>query len=132
MDELGTLAEWIERAIFVDSRGCLSALEFDALPFVPARAFIVSDVPIGTSRGGHAHRAGVQLFACVTGRVRVDLATRTARASTYCEPDGPALLVRAGVFARQTYLSAGSALLVLCSDAYDPGSYVTDPEILAP
>ena len=131
MDELGTLAEWIDRASFVDSRGRLSSFEFGSLPFVPARAFVVSDVPAGMSRGGHAHRSGVQLMACVAGRVRVDLATPTERASAHCEPDGPALLVKAGVFARQTYLSAGSALLVICSDPYDRGSYVIDPEILA-
>jgi hypothetical protein len=132
LDELGALGEWIDRPVFVDARGRLSSFEFDSLPFVPARAFVVSDVPAGMSRGGHAHRSGLQLMACLAGRVRVDLATRTARASTHCELDGPALLVKAGVFARQTYLSAGSALLVICSSAYHPGSYISDPEILAP
>lgn len=130
MDGPGPLAEWIERRVVRDARGRLASFDFGTLPFVPARVFVVTEVPPDLGRGGHAHRSGQQLMATVTGRVRVDLATRSARATVHCEPDGPALLVRAGVFARQTYLSAGSALLVLCSEPYDPDSYLVDPDIL--
>ncbi len=74
----------------------------------------------------------MQVMACVAGRVRIELATRTAQAVTHCEPDGPALLIRAGVMARQVYLDTGSTLLVICSEPFDPASYITDREFLPP
>lgn len=132
VDDLGPLAAWIPREVITDARGRLSTFAFGGIPFEPQRLFVVTDVSPGTSRGGHGHRTGIQLMACVSGRIRIELATSDHRTVAHCESDGPALLVHAGVLARQTYLTAGSALLVICSEPFDPDSYIADPEILKP
>ena len=107
----------------VDPRGELVPLDFGALPFVPRRAFLVQEVPPGQVRGGHAHAHGQQLLVCIAGKVDVELRHRGQSGHVALHAGSEALLVKAGVWARQAY-GVGAVLLVLASDAYDPEAYV--------
>lgn len=109
-----------------DARGRLLPLEFDHLPFTPRRVFTVADVPAGTVRGGHGHRAGQQLLVGLQGRIEILLRHGPREATTVLLPAGPGLLLQAGVWCRQTYAQAHSVLLVFASEPYDPASYVED------
>lgn len=108
---------------FVDERGELLPLDFGQLPFVPCRAFLVRQVPLGQARGGHAHLRARQLMVCAAGEVAVELRHDGLSARVTLRPDGNALLVEPGVWARQVY-GAGAALLVLASHPFDPDGYV--------
>lgn len=119
-----TLARWVTVKSFTEARGSLNAIDFSQLPFVPCRAFYVTDVPAGTVRGGHAHRQTSQLLYCLSGRIEVELRRDGRSETAVCDPASGGLLIRPGTWARQTYLEPVSTLLVLCSHPYHPESYV--------
>lgn len=120
-----TLIELTDR---VDGRGGLLPFDFRDLPFQPRRAFITHDVPAGTTRGGHAHKQGMQLLIRVSGRVLVAL--RDARKQETCvlQRSDIGLLIGPGIWSQQTYLEPGTSLLVFASTSYDSASYLTDPQ----
>lgn len=113
---------------FNDERGSLLPLEWDALPFEPRRIFTISGVPPGTVRGCHGHRTGAQLLVAIAGEIEVRLAHGSERRTIVLTPDSPALLVRAGIWFSQTYVSEGVVLLVLASEPYNPDAIFDDPE----
>ena len=113
----------IEFAPNVDERGRLVELDFSSVPFSVRRAFAVTDVPPGTTRGGHRHRGVEQLLACVAGEVVVELRRGAARHEVTLTPDHGALYLAAGVWSSQRYVEPGTALVVLASEPFDPASY---------
>ena len=110
----------------VDPRGTLLPLEFDNLPFAPRRLFTVAGMAAGTRRGGHAHKKGQQLLACLQGRVDLCLRLDDEEVNVSLRADGPGMLIGARVWCQQTYLTAETVLLVLSSEPYDPESYIAD------
>ena len=50
-----------------DARGDLVPFDFARLPFAPRRSFVVTNVPAGMRRGGHAHTRGDQLLVVWRG-----------------------------------------------------------------
>lgn len=110
-----------------DERGSLLPLDWESLPFEPRRIFTVSGVPAGTVRGGHGHRTCAQLLAAVVGEIEVQLVHGGERRAIILTPKSPALLVRAGIWFSQTYLSEGAVLLVLASESYDSAAMFNLP-----
>lgn len=110
-----------------DARGILTPFAFDQLPFVPCRAFTVSDTPAGGVRGGHGHRAGMQLLVCLHGRIEVLMRHQGEEAALTLESAAHGLLVGPNVWCQQRYVTAGSVLLVFASEPYDPASYIREP-----
>lgn len=110
---------------FADLRGALSVGEFTRdLPFVPARYFLVFDVPSRETRGEHAHRDCHQFLICVHGSVRV-LADdgRTRREFTLDAPD-QGLHLPPMTWGTQYRYSPDSVLLVFASQPYDDADYI--------
>lgn len=127
-DVLGGRARLVALPAVVETRGALLPMPFEALPFTPRRMFAVSDVPAGAARGGHAHRSGMQALVCLQGAVTVELrAADGETARLELTPGGGALVVGPGIWSRQTYRLAGTVLLVLASEPYDPASYLDQP-----
>lgn len=116
----------VDLAIRSDPRGKLLPLDFSGLPFAPARAFVVHEIPAGCVRGGHAHRRGCQILIRLSGRIGVQLRFGGETRELVLNSTDRALMIGPGVWAQQTYLDAGSTLLVLASDPYDATSYVVD------
>ncbi|MBV7427801.1 FdtA/QdtA family cupin domain-containing protein [Acidovorax sp. sif1233] len=121
----GGRVRFIDLPTHTDERGNLLPLDFDSLPFTPRRAFTVTDAPTGSIRGEHGHRSGEQLLICLHGKIGLLLRKGHEEVDTVLTPAGPGLLLGAGVWCRQTYLVSDSSLLVLASEPYDPGSYVS-------
>ena len=112
---------------FVDLRGALSVGEFARdLPFVPARYFLVFDVPSRETRGEHAHRQCHQFLICVNGSVRV-LADdgRSRREFTLDAPD-VGLHLPPMTWGTQYKYSPDAVLLVFASHTYDDADYIRD------
>jgi dTDP-4-dehydrorhamnose 3,5-epimerase-like enzyme len=110
-----------------DSRGRLVAVDFNDVPFAVRRAFVITNVPAGTLRGGHSHRRGRQALFCLNGCVEVELRRGEATATVALRPDGIGLEVEAGLWSSQLYVEPGSELLVLASEPYDADNYETEP-----
>ena len=107
-----------------DARGTLTVAEFDKIvPFNVTRLFYVSDVPAGLTRGGHAHYRCSQYLICQAGRLGITLTDGEGERLLELSA-GQALLIAPGIFATQTYLDAGSILLVLCSRCYEAEDYI--------
>lgn len=107
-----------------DARGALTVVEFSRhVPFAVARLFYVSGVPVGLSRGGHAHRRCSQYMICQSGRLRV-AATDGSRERSLELTAGQAVLIEPGIFASQVYLEVDSVLLVLCDRPYEAEDYI--------
>ena len=110
---------------FNDIRGSLSVGDFERdLPFVPARYFIVFDVPSRETRGEHAHRACQQFLVCIHGSVRV-LADDGVNREEFVL-DSPSLGIRLPpmIWGTQYQYSSDAVLLVFASQAYDADDYI--------
>lgn len=117
---------------FDDERGSLTPLAFDELGFAVARTFVVN-APKGAVRGGHAHRRVRQVLLRASGSVEVEVRHAGAEARVTLDDACPALLVEAGVWARQTYLDDHAALVVFADGPYDASEYVHEvPDAGAP
>ncbi|HET6673190.1 MAG TPA: FdtA/QdtA family cupin domain-containing protein [Agromyces sp.] len=122
---------------FRDERGALTPLTFDDVGFSVARTFVVS-APRHAVRGGHAHRRVRQVLFRASGTIDVDVSHGGARARITLDELRPALLIEAGVWARQTYLDDHSTLIVFADGPYDEGDYVSgergeaDDSVVAP
>ena len=109
-----------------DERGVLHVIEAPQLPFTVQRLCIVTADQSQRERGGHGHYRCDQLLIAVHGAIEVSLNPSNAPQTFTLTPHGEGLLIPAGNWARQTYLSEGSTLLVLASTTYDPEDYFTD------
>jgi dTDP-4-dehydrorhamnose 3,5-epimerase-like enzyme len=112
---------------WADPRGCLVDFDFRAMPFEPRRSFVVRDVPAGTLRGGHAHVRAQQLLVCLAGTVAVELRHAGERHQVELCNAAHALLVTAGVWARQRYSGPDAVLMVMASEPYDADAYLSEP-----
>lgn len=123
---LGGRARLLAFAARIDARGALTPLAFDALPFEPRRSFFVHGVPAGTVRGGHSHRTARQLLFCVSGAIEVLMRHGDEQAAVTLDDCSQGLLIEAGVWAQQTYITPGAVLCALASEPFDPDCYQRD------
>ncbi len=120
--------ELIHLTRVADMRGSLSAAEFDELPFVPRRSFVVFEVPSAEIRGEHAHRECHQLLSCVHGNVSVMVDDGRNRQTFRLDRPELALHIQPRVWASQYRYSTDAVLMVLASHRYDPDDYIRDYE----
>lgn len=131
LEELQDVARLIPVPSRRDPRGALHPFDFDALPFVPQRAFVVEPAAAGTTRGGHAHRSARQILVRLAGVVTVELFHRGRSVTVRLDATEKALLLEPLVWARHTYETADALLLVLASEPFDPTAYIDDKAVLA-
>lgn len=106
-----------------DQRGSLTPITFAEWGFEAVRSFVVT-APPGAVRGGHAHRACRQVLLRVSGIIDVHVRRGTAFQTIRLDGDPAAILIEPGVWAQQTYVTEGSALVVFADNPYDPDDYV--------
>ena len=120
------LAHWVNLKQIIESRGNLTEVDFNNLPFVPVRTFFITHVPVSSVRGGHAHKQGDQILLCLSGRIEVEMKYQNRQQTVICQPNGLGLFLKQGVWAKQTYLETDSILLVFCSHVYNSDSYISE------
>jgi len=112
---------------FEDIRGRLVAAEMaDALPFKPARFFLVHAVPSSEVRGEHAHRDCHQFLVCVKGSVHVVVDDGVRRQEIVLDRPEIGIHVKPLVWGTQYKYSADAVLLVFASHPYDANDYIRD------
>ena len=96
------------------------------LPFPVLRLYTITGVPVGETRGCHAHRNTRQAIFCLRGKIEIRLESREGRETVLL--DGPArgLLLEPMAWHEVTCLSEGSVILVLASTPYDEADYIRD------
>lgn len=108
-----------------DLRGTLSVAEFPGeIPFVPARYFIVYEVPSSKIRGEHAHRECHQFMVCVKGSISVIVDDGKSREEILLDSPAIGLHIPPMIWGIQYKYSGDAVLLVFASHPYDPLEYI--------
>jgi dTDP-4-dehydrorhamnose 3,5-epimerase-like enzyme len=112
---------------FDDKRGSLIPIEFDNLPFIPKRVFVVNNVPINEIRGNHSHFKTKQLIICTNGTVDVILHDGV-KETIYSLTKNQQILVPELIWDSQKFTSENTEIMVLCSTSFDKNDYILDFE----
>jgi dTDP-4-dehydrorhamnose 3,5-epimerase-like enzyme len=116
----------IEIPKICDSRGNLSVIEGDTIPFVSKRVYYLYDVPSGGERGGHAHKEQQELLIAVSGSFDVVLKDGSFEKTITLNKPNIGLLIPIGIWRELENFSSGSVCLVLASDEFDEADYIRD------
>lgn len=114
--------------VFSDRRGDLIPIEFDKIPFVPKRCFVIDNVNAGEVRGRHRHKECLQYLICTSGVVYVDYIIAREDKSIYGRQylsKGVGIFIDKMTWVDLVFKEYDSRLLVLCSHPYDPDDYIT-------
>lgn len=109
----------------VDTNGILTAIDHDILNFQPVRTFVITQVPPGMVRGGHAHRVCRQFLIVLTGMLQVDLRTPDNLQSIKLKA-GDSIEIPAMVWSRQKFVLRDTNVLVFADQLYDKDDYIHD------
>lgn len=114
----------IELNKFVDSRGNLSVVENNiTIPFEIKRVYYLYDVPIGSARGGHAHKELQQLIIPISGSFNVHLDDGTQKKSFFLDKPNQGLYICPMIWREITDFSNGAVCLSLASLHFDENDY---------
>jgi len=119
----------IEIPKICDSRGNLSVIEGDTIPFVSKRVCYLYDVPSGGERGGHAHKEQLELLIAVSGSFDVVLNDGSSIKKIALNKPNIGLLIPIGIWRELENFSSGSVCLVLASGQFDEEDYIRDYDI---
>lgn len=124
----------VERARMVDlpefrdeGRGALAAAACGPqVPFIVRRAFTIYDLPTDAERGGHAHLRCEQFVFCPAGAVDLVAEDRVGIASFRISRPTSALYIPPLTWLTLVPVEAGTVIVALASDDYDPADYIRD------
>jgi len=117
---------------YSDPRGILLPIELSALPFVPRRMFLVTEVPGGVERGSHRTRGCRQLLICVRPRIDLIVGIRPDERRVSLDSVGDRFLLPSGEFIRYRHSRPDAVLLVLADRDYEPTAQETVPPATDP
>lgn len=105
--------------------GNITIVQSDSvLPFRIKRVYYLYDVPGGSDRGGHAHKALQQLIVAASGSFDVILDDGTMKKTVHLNRPNYGLLIVPGIWREIINFSSGAICLVLASEKYDPVDYI--------
>lgn len=120
-------ARLLELTSATDMRGSLVAGQVAGeLPFVPARFFVVYDVPSIEVRGEHAHRRCEQVLVCLRGSVRAIVDVGGVRSEFQLDRPDVGLYMPSMTWGTQYAYTKNAVLLVLASLPYQADDYIRD------
>ncbi|MCR4921134.1 MAG: FdtA/QdtA family cupin domain-containing protein [Bacteroidaceae bacterium] len=110
-----------------DPRGNLTVADLQGgMPFPIARAYWITDVPGGESRGAHAHRQCREVIISVSGSFCITLDNGQQRETFHLKRPWEALLVETGVWRTLEDFSSGAVCLVLASHDFSEDDYIRE------
>jgi uncharacterized RmlC-like cupin family protein len=108
-------------------RGNLTFIEGSAhVPFQIARVYYLYDIPGGSERGGHAHKALQQFIIAMSGSFDVLLDDGRDRKRVHLSRSYDGLYVCPMIWRQLDNFSSGSVCMVLASTCYDEADYYRD------
>lgn len=111
-----------------DTRGNLSVLEGNAVPFEMKRVYYLYDIPSGARRGGHSHKHQQELLVALSGSFDVILNDGNEQKTITLNKPNVGLLIVNGIWRELQNFSSGSVCLVLASDVFEEEDYIRDFE----
>ena len=96
------------------------------MSFSIRRIYYLYDIPGGSERGGHAHKALHQLIVAASGSFDVILDDGRNKKVVYLNRPYYGLLIVPGIWREIVNFSSGAICLVLASDKFDPADYIRD------
>ena len=110
-----------------DPRGNLSFIEGRSqIPFDIQRVYYLYDVPGGSERGGHAHKALHQLIIAMAGSFDVVLDDGVEKKRIHLNRSYNGLYVCPMIWRELDNFSSGAVCMVLASNKYDEDDYYRD------
>jgi dTDP-4-dehydrorhamnose 3,5-epimerase-like enzyme len=110
-----------------DPRGNLTFIEGqNHVPFEIKRVYYLYDVPGGSERGGHAHKALHQLIIAMSGSFDVILYDDKEEKRFHLNRSYYGLYVCPMIWRELDNFSSGSVSMVLASNRYDEDDYYRD------
>jgi len=100
---------------------------FDELPFVPKRLFVVSDVPSDVVRGKHAHYWTQQVLFCLKGNIQITITDKNGVRSIFLG-EGEKYFHDRLEWAEIDFENRDTLMLVVCSTNFDEDDYIRDFE----
>lgn len=116
----------IEIPKICDTRGNLSVVEGNTIPFALKRVYYLYDVPGGSERGGHSHKEQHELLIALSGSFDVVLKDGNSEKIVTLNKPNLGLLIVAGIWRELQNFSSGSVCLVMASDVFDETDYIRD------
>ena len=111
-----------------DTRGNLSVIEGNDIPFDSKRVYYLYDVPSGGRRGGHSHINCQELLVALSGSFDVIVNDGLARKIVTLNKPNQGLFIPNGIWRELENFSSGAVCLVLASDAFEEGDYIRNFE----
>ena len=111
-----------------DTRGNLSVIEGNAVPFELKRVYYLYDVPSGATRGGHSHINQKELLVALGGSFDVILNDGDEQKTVTLNKPNVGLLIVNGIWRELQNFSSGSVCLVVASDVFEEEDYIRDFE----
>lgn len=96
------------------------------VPFDIARVFYLYDIPVDSSRGGHAHKKLEQVILCIMGSFDVIVDDGTDRRTVTLRRADEGLYVPSLLWAELVNFSSGAICVTLASMPYEEADYLRD------
>lgn len=107
-----------------EPRGNLTFIESSRhIPFSIQRVYYLYDVPGGSERGGHAHKALHQLIIAISGSFDIHLDDGVNKKTVHLNRGYQGLYIRPMIWREIDNFSSGAVCMVLASDYYDESDY---------
>jgi hypothetical protein len=114
----------IELRKITDPRGNLTFVEEQQnIPFSIQRVYYLYDVPAGSSRAGHGHKALQQLIIAIGGSFDIHLDDGSQKVTYHLNRPYIGLYLCPMIWREIDNFSSGSVCLVLASNPYDESDY---------
>lgn len=109
-----------------DTRGNLSVIENDIVPFDIKRVYYLYDVPAGAERGGHAHKKLQQFLVALSGSFEVVLNDGNVEQIITLNKPFEGLLIKNEIWRELKNFSSGAVCLVVASEVFNEEDYIRD------
>ena len=105
-------------------RGSLLKVSCEDLPFICKEVFTISGVPIGATRGSHAHKLSHQFLVLVQGEVDLKIIDKSGTFLVPLRNPGDFFYLPPLTWGEETFLTQDAILQVYTSHNYDPSDYI--------
>ena len=114
----------IEIPKITDSKGNLSVIEKDIIPFEIKRVFYLYDIRSDENRIGHAHKNLKQFLIVLSGSLEVVVNDGTNSKTITLNKPNKGLLLVPGIWRELQNFSSGCVLLTIASNEYNEADYI--------